>query len=56
MEIAEKIAALFGEKPQIIIMRPEDWVGTEDVQEFLRVSENMRDSAKDAKMLIRALS
>jgi hypothetical protein len=51
--IAERIAAQFGQKPGLIVLQPEDWVGTEDVQEFLRISEEMKDSARNARFLIR---
>ncbi len=52
-EVAERIAAQFGKKPELIVLQPDEWVGTEDVQEFLRISEEMKDSAKDARLLIR---
>jgi hypothetical protein len=52
-EIAERIAAHFGQKPQLITLKPDDWVGTREVQDFLRVSEEMRDSARNACWLIR---
>ncbi len=52
-DVAVRIAAQFGEEPQFITLAPEDWVGTEDIMEFLRVSEEMKDSAKDARLILR---
>jgi len=52
-EVAERIAAQYGQKPELIVLQPDEWVGTEDVQEFLRISEEMKDSARDARLLIR---
>ena len=52
-EAAERIAAQYDQKPGLIVLKPDEWVGTEEVQEFLRISAEMKKSAKDARLLIR---
>jgi hypothetical protein len=52
-ETADRVVAQFGEKPQVITLGPDDWVGTDDVLEFLRISEEMKDSAKHAQLVFR---
>ena len=42
-----------GEVPDTITMRPEDWVGTEDVIEFLRISEELNKSSANSQFLIK---
>jgi hypothetical protein len=52
-EVATRIAALFDQKPGLMIIKPEEWVGTEDVQAFLNFSSTMGRSVDEAKLVIR---
>lgn len=52
-EVAARIAALYDQKPGLMVIKSEEWVGTEDVQAFLDFSASMGRSVDDAKLVIR---
>lgn len=52
-EVATRIAALYDQKPALMVIKSEEWVGTEDVQAFLAFSAAMGRSVEDAKLVIR---
>lgn len=52
-EVAARIAALYHQQPRLMVIKPEEWVGTEDVQAFLSFSSTMSRSVEDAKLVIR---
>jgi hypothetical protein len=52
-DVAARIAALYHQKPDLMVIKPEEWVGTEDVEAFLDFSSTMGRSVDAAKLLIR---
>ena len=52
-EAVEQIAAQLGEKPRYFELAPEDWFGADDLREFLRLSEEMRNTRPDTDLVFR---
>jgi hypothetical protein len=52
-EVAERIAASYGETVTDITLGSEELIGKKDVEEFLRAVADSKDSSRDAKIRIK---
>lgn len=51
-DVAERIAAQYHQTPECIVLDPADWVGSEDVDDFLRVSAELTAAAEESNLII----
>ncbi len=47
----ELIAAQSGQKPRYFELKPEDWVGADDLREFLRLSAEIRNTRPETDLV-----